>query len=160
MAGSGAAVLVSAGDVWSVSARAGKAGHSDPLMKMMGENTSASGQKTTGEMAWQRVRAASWASSIVWLTLVVSLGAVGARFGPQLQQFSDGQPLVQGLLADRHGQALACTHLTPVRCIQHWGIGRGTGPYIAAGSVFLGGLCRRRQRRRSAIVQSMINNNQ
>ena len=54
-----------------------------------------------------------------WITLVVSLGAVGTRVGPRLQQFSDGQPLVQGRLSARHGQALACTQFTSGQCVQN-----------------------------------------
>ena len=38
VAGLGTAVLVSAGSAWAVSAHAGKAGHSAPLMRTMGEN--------------------------------------------------------------------------------------------------------------------------
>ena len=41
--GSGAAVLVSAGSAWAVSARAGKAGHSDPLVRTLGEKDGVSG---------------------------------------------------------------------------------------------------------------------
>ena len=72
------------------------------------------------------------------LTLVVSLGAVGSRVEPQLRQFFDGQPLVQGRLSARNGQALACTYFTPGQFVQHWGVVRGTGPAVTAGPVFLG----------------------
>ena len=89
-------------------------------------------------MACQMIGAASWASSMVLLTLVVILGAVGARVGPQLRQFPDGQPLAQGQLAAHNGQALDCTHFMPSRCIEHWVIVRGTGPAVAAGTMFLG----------------------
>ena len=68
---------------------------------------------------------------MVSLTFVVSLGTVGARVGPWLRQFSDGQPLVQGQLSDQNIQALACTHFAPSRCVQHWGIVRGAGPAVA-----------------------------
>ena len=53
----------------------------------------------------------------VFLTLVVSLGAVGGRVGPHLRKFSEGKSLVQGRLAARHGQTLACIHFMPVQCI-------------------------------------------
>ena len=43
MAGLGAAVSVSAGDVWSVLVRAGKAGHLAPRVRTLGENAGASG---------------------------------------------------------------------------------------------------------------------
>ena len=80
----------------------------------------------------------SWASLIFLLTLVVILGAVGTRVGPRLQKFPDGQPLVQGQLANRNVQALDCMHFTPSRCIQHWGVVKGKGPEVTAGPVFLG----------------------
>ena len=86
-----------------------------------------------GGVTCQRVKAASLASSMVWLTLVVRLGALGARVDPQLWKFYYGQPLVQGRLAAWHGQALACTHFTPGRCVQLWGIVRGTDPAVTAG---------------------------
>ena len=91
-------------------------------------------------MAWKSFRADSWASSVVWLALVVFLGAVGARVGPRLRKFPDGHPFVQELLAARHGQALAFTHFMPGRCMHHWGIMRGTFPVVTAVPVFLGGL--------------------
>ena len=43
MKGSGAAVSVSSEDAWAASARACKAGHSDPLVRTLGENAGASG---------------------------------------------------------------------------------------------------------------------
>ena len=92
-------------------------------------------------MAWQSIEADYWASTMVFLTLVVILGAVGARVGPRLRQFSDGQPLVQGRLATRHGQALACTYFTPYHCVNHWGVVRGTGLAVTAGPMFLGTPC-------------------
>ena len=73
----------------------------------------------------------------IFLILVVSVGEVGARVGPLLQQFSDGQPLVQGLFAARHGQALACTHFMPGQCVHHWGVVRGTVQLVTTGPVFL-----------------------
>ena len=73
-----------------------------------------------------------------WLKLVVSLKPVGSRVGPLLQHFFDGQTLVQGLFMARHGNALACTHLTPVRCVQHWRIVRGIGPEVLEVPDFLG----------------------
>ena len=79
MAGLGTEVSVSAEAAWAVSERTGKAGHSDLLMRMLGENAGASVQKTTGGMEFKRVGAASWASLTVFLTLVVRLGAVGPR---------------------------------------------------------------------------------
>ena len=51
VAGLGAAVSVSAGDAWVVSARAGKSGHLSSLGRTLGENAGASGQKTTNLMA-------------------------------------------------------------------------------------------------------------
>ena len=42
VAESGATVLVSAGAVWVVLLRAGKAGHSGPLVRTLGENDGAS----------------------------------------------------------------------------------------------------------------------
>ena len=43
MAGSAAAVLVSAGAAWEVSVRAGKTGHLDPLRRTLVKNAFASG---------------------------------------------------------------------------------------------------------------------
>ena len=71
--------------------------------------------------------------------LVVSLGAVGPRVGHWLRKLSDGQPLVQGKFAARHGQVLACTHFTPSRIVQHWVVVRSTYPEVTAGPMFLGG---------------------
>ena len=70
---------------------------------------------------------------VFWITLAVSLGAVGAHVGPRLQQFSDGKPIAQGKLAACHGNVLFCTHPTPVRCVQNWGTGRGKVPAVAEG---------------------------
>ena len=81
---------------------------------------------------------ASWASSMVRITLVVSLGAVGAHVGPQLWKFPDGKTLVQGQLGARHGQELACTHFTPGRFVQHWSVVRSTGLAVVGGPVLLG----------------------
>ena len=75
----------------------------------------------------------SWDSMTFFLTLLVSIGAVGSRVEPRLRQFSDGQLPVQGRLAARHGQALACTHLTPRQCVQHWVVVRGADPAVTAG---------------------------
>ena len=104
-------------------------------------------------MVWQKVGADSWASYMVLITLVVSLGEVGARVGTRLQQFSDGKPLVQGQLEARHGHALACTHFTPGRCVHNWGIVRGTGPEVTAGPVSLPPPCRQIRRRRLPIIR-------
>ena len=82
--GSGVAVSVSAGAALAVVARAGKSVHSYTLRSTLDENAGTSGWKMTRSMAWQRVGAASWASWMVSLTLVVSLCAVGARVGPRL----------------------------------------------------------------------------
>ena len=101
----------------SVGAHDGKAGHSYPLRKTLGESADASWKKTTGAMAWQNIRAASLASSMVIFTLVVSLGTVGPLVGPYLWKLSDEKPLIQEKLLARHGQALACTHSTPCRCV-------------------------------------------
>ena len=57
---------------------------------------------------------------MVLLTLLMSIGAVGAHVGTWLRQLYDGQPLVQGQLSAQHRHALACTHFTPSRCIHHW----------------------------------------
>ena len=43
VAGSGVAVSVSAGAAWAVSACAGKAGHSAPLVRTLDDNAGASG---------------------------------------------------------------------------------------------------------------------
>ena len=50
------------------------------------------------------------------ITFVLRLGAVVARIGPQLRQFSNGQPFVQGRFLDRHRlhifhPRLVCTEL-------------------------------------------------
>ena len=95
-------------------------------------------------MAWQRIGAASWASSMVSLMLVVGLVVLWPHAGPWLRQLSYGQPLVQGRLAAWHEQALACTHFTPGRCVQHWGIMRGTCTVVAELPTLLGVPCRRR----------------
>ena len=89
VAGSGAAVLVSPGAAWAALVRAGKAGHLSPLGRTLGESSGASWLKMNVDMACKRVRAASWASLMVSLTLVASLGAVGPRVGPCLWQLSD-----------------------------------------------------------------------
>ena len=51
------------------------------------------------------VWAASWASLMFSLTLVVRIGAVGSRVGFRLRKFSNGQPLVQVRLEAQHGQS-------------------------------------------------------
>ena len=153
--GSGGEVSVSNGAAWELSARTVKAGHSDPLVKMMGDNAGASWWNTTSEMAWQSVGVASCASLMVWLALAVKLGSLGTCVGPQLLQFSDGQPLLQKQLAARNGQELACTHFAPDRCAQHWDIVRVTAPAVAVGPVFLGG-DRIRRRRSNHIYSSAI----
>ena len=89
-AGLGVAVLVSAGAAWAVSARTGREGHSSPLGGTLDENAVAYWFNTTGSMAWQIIRADFWASSVMSLTLVASLGAVGPHAGPRLRSFSDG----------------------------------------------------------------------
>ena len=108
-------------------------------------------------MTWQRIRAASWAPLMFRFTLVVSLKAIGARglpsgggvrVGALLQQFSGEQPLVQVLLAARHGHAWACKNSTPGQCVQHWRIIRGKGLAVLYGTSFLG----RSLRWRSAMV--------
>ena len=43
--------------MWEVSERASKTGHSDPLVRTLGENVGASCQNMTGEMGWKRVGA-------------------------------------------------------------------------------------------------------
>ena len=113
-------------------------------MSTLSENSGAYGWNTIRGMSWQRVGAASWDSSVFWLTLVVSLGAVGARIGPWLQQCYDGQPIVQGKLAAQHSHALAYTKFTPVQCLQHWDIMRGTCTVVAELPTLLGVPCRRR----------------
>ena len=134
----GAAVLVSSGAAWEVLARADRAGHSSTLRMTLVENAGVSWWKTTGRMALKKVGAVSWASLMLSLTLVVTLGVVGARLGPQFWQFYNGQPLVQGRFLDRHGYTLACTHLMPGRCVQNLGVLGGTGPAVMTGPVFLG----------------------
>ena len=130
--------MVSSGAAWAVLVCAGRTGNSSPLKRTLGENSGASWWKTTGLMARQSVRAASWASLMVLLKLVVSIGTVGFRVRPWLRKLSDGQPLVQVQLAVRHVQALAFTHLTLVRCVQHWGVMRNTGLAVMAVPIFLG----------------------
>ena len=66
-----------------------------------------------------------------WLTLVVGIGAVGARVGPWLRQLSDGQPLIQGQLAARHEYALYFTEFMPGWYVHHWVIVMVTVPFIA-----------------------------
>ena len=120
---SGLAVSVSAWSAWAILAQAGKAGHSSLPVGTLGENSGASGRNMNGRMDWQRIRADSWASSIFRFTLVMSLKSVGDRglppcggvqVGPLLQQFSDGQPLMQVRLVAWHRHALDCTYFTPV----------------------------------------------
>ena len=84
---SGAAVSVSAWAARATPAPAGKMGHLSPSLVTGGENAGLSGGKTTWHETWKSIGAASVASSVFRLTLVVSLGAVGAR----------GLPLVGGL---------------------------------------------------------------
>ena len=129
---------MSVGATWAVSAHAGRAGHLSPIWRTLGENVGEYWWKMTGLMAQKMIGAASWDSSMVWLTLVVILGAVGTRVGPRLQKLSDGHPLVQGLLTARNGQVLACMHFTPGRCVHHLVFMRGTVPEVTAGSMFLG----------------------
>ena len=143
---------MSVGAVWEVSAHAGRAGQSYLLGGTLGENSSASWRKTNVGMAYQRVGAASWASSMFSLTLVVNLCAVGACVGSRLRQFYDEQPLVQEQLATFHGHALACPHLTPGQCVQHWDIVRGTGLAVTVCPMFLPPPYRRLCRRCLAIV--------
>ena len=126
------------GAAWAVSVRAGREDHLSTIERTLSENARASWQKMTRLMAWQRIGAASWDSSIALLTLVVSLGAVRPHVGPWLRQLSNGKLLVQGRLEDRNGQTLVCTHFTPGWCVHHWVIVRGTGPAVAEGPIFLG----------------------
>ena len=72
-----------------------------------------------------------------FLTLVVSLGTVGACVGGPVAEIFDWQPIMQGQLAARHGKALACTYFTPGRCVQHCGFVRGTGPAFKQALCFL-----------------------
>ena len=78
---------------------------------------------------------------MVLLTLLMSIGAVEARIGTWLRKLSDGQPLVQGQLAARHGHVLACKHFTTGHCIHYWGVVRGTGLAAMAGSMFICSPC-------------------
>ena len=126
--------------------QAGKSVQLAPLVSILGDIAGASGCKTTRGVSWQRIGAASWASQMFWLTLVVILGAVGYRVGPRLRKKSGWELPVQGQLSARHGHALSYTHFTPGWCIQNWGITRGTGPVFLEGPAFLG--CSSRQRRR------------
>ena len=41
-----------------------------------------------------------------------------------LCRISDVHPLIQGKLENLNVQAFACTHFTPSRCVQHWGVMR------------------------------------
>ena len=82
MAGSRAAVSVSAGSAWAVSECAGKTGHLYNIGRTLGDNNGASWQNMTGAMAWQRIGADSWASSMFFLTLVIGLDVVGPNVGP------------------------------------------------------------------------------
>ena len=91
-------------------------------------------------MAWQRIGADSWASSMVLLMLVVSLDEVRPHVEPWLRKLSGGQPLIQGRLTAQHGKVLACMHFMPGRCIQNWDVVKGTGPAVTVGPMFLGGL--------------------
>ena len=93
---------MSSGAARTGSARAGRAGHLSPLGRTLGENDGASRWKKTDGMARQRAEVASWASTMFLLTLVVSVGAVGARVGTRLRQFFDGKLLLQGRLAAWH----------------------------------------------------------
>ena len=124
-----------------VSARASRAGHSFPLGRTLGENADASRWKTTWSMSWKSVGVASWALLMVSVTLVMSVGVVGPRVGTWLKQLSDGKPLVQDQLANRNGQALACTHFTTGQCVHNCGVIRGTGPEVTTGPMFLGTSC-------------------
>ena len=133
--------------------RAGKAGHLACLVRTLGENASASGKKKTGVMAWQRLGADYWSSSMVWPTLVVILGEVGSCVGPRLWQFSDGQPFIQGWLAARNRHELACTHFMPGRWVHNWGVVKGTGLAVFLVPVFLGTSCWQRHIRHSSIVR-------
>ena len=156
MAVSGMAILVSSLAPWEVLARARKAGHFDPLVSNLWDNVGSSGWKMTGGLSWQKIGAASLASSVSWLALVVSLGAVGARVGPQLQQFSDEKPLIQGRLASRNRHAMACTHFTPDQCVHHLYIMRGAGTSVSEGIAFLERSRRRRYTWSSAMVWLML----
>ena len=82
----------------------------------------------------------SWAFQTFLLTLVVSVGEEGARVDLQLQQFSDGQPHVQGQLAALHEQALGYTNFTLGQCVQQWGIVSGAGLAVTATPFSLGPL--------------------
>ena len=62
-----------------VSALAGKAGHSLPSERKLGENSGMSGRKMTGGVDWQRIGSALWASLMFRFTLDTSLKAVGDR---------------------------------------------------------------------------------
>ena len=89
--------------------RAGKEGYPSPLERTQDENAGAYWWKTTEGLKLQKVGTASSSSSMFLLILIVSLGTVGARVGTRLQQFSDGQPLMQGRLTSRHEQVLDFT---------------------------------------------------
>ena len=87
------------------------------------------------------------ASAIISLTLVVSLGAVGAhglppgggeRRGPLLQHLIEGNPPVQARPLLLHLQASYLAHFTDVRFMQHWHTVRRLGP--VPGGMSWGGL--------------------
>ena len=88
------AVLVSAGAVWVVLVRAVRAGYSYTIGREMGKNIGVYCWKTTGSMDWYIIKEASWVSSMVSITLVVSIGSVGPCVGPRLRKLFDGKPLV------------------------------------------------------------------
>ena len=96
-------------------------------------------ERRTGEVAWKRFREYYWASLMVLLTSVVSIGAVGPFVGPWLRKLSDGKLIVHGQLAYRRRQVLSCTHFTPDRYIHHWGVFEGhsrggcSGPNVSGG---------------------------
>ena len=73
---------MSAGAAWAVLARVGRSGQSSTLRSMMGDNTGTYWYKKNRTMEWKMIWVDYWASSIVSLTLVMSLGAVGPHGGP------------------------------------------------------------------------------
>ena len=94
---------MSAWAVRAVPVPAGRSVHLDPLVVTGGENSGLYGCKTTWRATMQIIEAASVASTVFLITLVMSLGVVGARglhlgvgvwIGPLLQQCSDVQPTV------------------------------------------------------------------
>ena len=84
-----------------------------------------------------------------WFTLVLSLGAVGARglslcggvqVGSLLRQSSMEKPAVKYQPSLLHGNACDLENFTVGVCMQYWRITRHLGPFLG-GTDFLGRPC-------------------